>query len=152
VTGDRVTTLDIHQAATSRRFMNIEVEIPYWGPQVATFDPEKVLRRLKEQFPEAEIDPTDWAEREVASLDAFLEQRCVPPETKDAMRRQIRGKARRNGPVYRFKLADGVGTAIEGYSSRYRVVFRSAHDVEEECRSRIADFLRSLGLGNLIVR
>ena len=45
--------------------MDIEIEIPYWGPQVATFDPEKVLWRLKEQFPEAEIDPTDWAEREV---------------------------------------------------------------------------------------
>jgi hypothetical protein len=132
--------------------MNIEVEIPYWGPQVATFDPEKVLWRLKEQFPEAAIDRTDWAEREVASLDAFLDERAVPPVQKDTMKRQIRGKARRNGPVYKFKLTDGLGPEIEGYSSRYRVVFRSANDIEEGFRSRITDFLRSLGLGNLIVR
>ena len=38
------------------------------------------------------------------------------------MKSQIRGKARRNGPVYRFKLTDGLGAEIEGYSSRYRVV------------------------------
>jgi hypothetical protein len=132
--------------------MDIDVEIPYWGPQVATFDPENVLWRLKEQFPEAEIDPTDWAEREVASLDAYLEERAVRPEQKDTMKSQIRGKARRNGPVYRFKLTDGLGAEIEGYSSRYRVVFRSAHDIEEGFRSRITDFLRSLGSGNLIVR
>jgi hypothetical protein len=132
--------------------MDIEVEIPYWGPQVGTFDPEKVLWRLKEQFPTAEIDRTDWAEREVASLDTYLEERAVPPEQKDTMRRQIRGKAQRNGPVYRFKLSDGFGAEIEGYSSRYRVVFRSSHDIDECFRSRITDFLRSLGLGNLIVR
>jgi hypothetical protein len=132
--------------------MDIEVEIPYWGPQVATFDPEKVLWRLREQFPEAEIDPTDWAEREVASLDAYLEERAVRLDQKDTMKSQIRGKARRNGPVYRFKLTDKLGAVIEGYSSRYRVVFRSAHDIDEGFRSRITDFLRSLGLGNLIVR
>jgi hypothetical protein len=26
--------------------MDIEVEIPYWGPQVTTFDPQRVLWRL----------------------------------------------------------------------------------------------------------
>ncbi len=132
--------------------MYIEAAIKYWGPEIATFDPEKVLWRLKGQFPQADIDTTDWAEREVASVDSFLEQRSMAPETRDQLRKQIRGKARRNGPVYRFKLADGDGNPIEGYSSRYRVVFRSAHNVEEGFRRRIADFLQSLGLGDLAVR
>jgi len=107
--------------------------------------------RLKEHFPEADIDTTDRAQREVASLDSFLAQRSIDPETKQTMSRQIRGKARRNGPVYRFRLADGDCAAIKGYSSRYRVVFRSAHDIEEGFRLRITDFLRSLELGNLFV-
>jgi hypothetical protein len=132
--------------------MNIEVVIKYRGPGVATFDPEKVLWRLKEQFPEAEINTTDWAEREVASLDSFLEERAIAPETKETMRKQIRGKARRNGPVYKFKLVDGKGATIEGQSSRYRVVFRSAHDIEETFRQQITDFLRGLELGNVVVR
>jgi hypothetical protein len=132
--------------------MDIAVEIPYWGPQVATFDPEKVLCRLKEHFPEAEIDPTDWTEREVASLNAYLQERAITARHKDPMRSQIRGKARRNGPLYRFRLTDGSGAEIQGYSSRYRVVFRSDHDINEVFRRRITDFLRSLGLGNLIVR
>jgi hypothetical protein len=132
--------------------MNIQAEIKYWGLEVATFDPEKVLQRLKEQFPEADIDTTDWAESEVASLDSFLERRSVPAETSDAMRRQIRRKAVRNGPIYKFKLTDGDGISIEGYSSRYRVVFRSANDIDQKFCGRIIDFLRSLGLGNLTVR
>jgi hypothetical protein len=124
--------------------MNIRAVIEYWGPGVATFDPGKVLWRLKQQFPEAEIDPTDWAEREVDSLDSFLEQRSIGLETKETMRSQIRGKALRNGPVYRFKLADRDGVAIEGVSSRYCVAFRSTHDIEEAFRQRITDFLQSL--------
>jgi hypothetical protein len=132
--------------------MDIETVIEYSGPQVATFDPEKVLWRLKDQFPEADIDTTDWAEREVTSLDFFLAQRSIAPAKKDQMRSQIRGKARRSGPVYKFKLADGDGNTIEGCSSRYRVAFRSAYDIEEGFRRRITDFLRSLGLGDLLVR
>ena len=131
--------------------MNIQVVIKYWESGVATYDPEKVLWGLKEHFPEAEIDTTDWAQREVDSLDSFLDQRSLAPETKQTMSRQIRGKARRNGPVYRFRLTDGGGAVIEGYSSRYRVVFRSAHGVDEGFRSRITEFLRSLELGNLVV-
>jgi hypothetical protein len=131
--------------------MNIEAVIEYRGSAVATFDPEKVIWRLKQHFPEANIDLTDWAEREVASLDLFLEERSIDPDAKQTMRSQIRGKARRNGPVFRFKFADRHGAAIEGYSSRYRVVFRSTDDVEEACVQRITDFLRSLELGNLFV-
>jgi hypothetical protein len=132
--------------------MTISALIDYWGPGVANFDPEKVLQRLKEQFPEATIDPTVWAEREVASLDSFVEQRAIAPDTKQTMRSQIRGKALRNGPVYRFKLPDGDGVAVEGYSSRYCVVFRSKHDIEQGFQRRIFEFLQSLELGNLIVR
>ena len=41
---------------------------------------------------------------------------------------------------------------IEGNASRYRVVFRSVHDIQDEFRLRITDFLRSLELGNVVVR
>ncbi len=61
--------------APARSVMNIGAVIEYWGPGVATFDPQKVLGRLKEQFPEAATDTTDRAEHEVASLDLFLEHR-----------------------------------------------------------------------------
>ncbi len=131
--------------------MNIEAVIDYWGPGVATFDPEKVLWRLKEHFPEAEIDTADRAELEVASLDAFVEQQQFEPQTKDTMRRQIRGKSRRNGPVYQFNLTDG-GVLIEGRSSRYCVTFRSDQDIEGELRRRIVGFLESLNLGRLVIR
>ncbi len=132
--------------------MNIGAVIEYWGPGVATFDIQKVLWRLKEHFPEAETETTDRAEHEVASLDLFLEQRSIASEIKETMSRQIRGKALRNGPVYRFHMTDGTGAANEGVSSRYCVAFRSAHDVEERFRRRITDFLQSLELGNLVVR
>jgi hypothetical protein len=92
------------------------------------------------------------SQAEYSKLDAYLEERALPPERKNTMKSQIRGKARRNGPIYRFKLTDGLGAKIEGYSSRYRVVFRSAHGIEDGFRIRITEFLRSLGLGNLIVR
>jgi hypothetical protein len=129
--------------------MYLGARIDYWGKDVATFDPEKVLRRLREVFPAACIDWTDLAEKEVASLDQYLERSEASPEVKDTMRRQIRGKARSNGPCYGFRLDDGDGHPIEGRAGRYSVYFRSEEIVDEETRRRLIDFLKSLSLGKL---
>jgi hypothetical protein len=129
--------------------MYLGARIDYWGNDVATFDPEKVVWRLLEVFPAACIDWTDRAEKEVASLDQFLEKSDSSPEVKDTMRRQIRGKARRNGPCYRFRFDDGDGHPIDGRAGRYSVCFRSEEIVNEDTRRRLIDFLKSLSLGKL---
>ncbi|WP_435020421.1 hypothetical protein TA3x_001820 [Tundrisphaera sp. TA3] len=126
--------------------------IDYRGPGVACFDPEKVIDRLRERFPGAVVDPTDQAEREVARIDAFVGEAPADDEAMRAVRRQVRGKARRNGPVYRFQIDDGQGGSIEGRSSRYTVEFWADQAIGDDLRGRIVDFLRSLGLGKVIVR
>ena len=92
--------------------VRLGASVDYWGPGVACFDPEKVIDRLRGQFPGAVVDPTDQAEREVARIDAFSDEFRADDRVKQAVRGQIRGKARRNGPVYRFHLDDGLWARI----------------------------------------
>ena len=131
--------------------MTLVAAISYGGEGVACFDPEKVLHRLQTSFPEAVIDPTERAEAEVAAIDAFLEQNNAAPETRDRMKAQIRGKARRNGPVYGFTLPVPEGTTIEGLASRYSVHFRADSAIDAVLQRRIVAFLEALGLGTVRV-
>ena len=129
------------------REAELALEVAYWSESVGCFDPERVLVRVAASFPDAEFDPTDHAEREVASVERFLAEDDGPDENKASMRRQITGKARRNGPVYRFRLRMPSGAAVDGGASRYRVWLRPCGPLAPEERGRLHAFLASLELG-----
>src|SRR5690242_10574016 len=102
---------------------DITKEIAYWTESVACFDPEKVLDKLVEAFPQVEIDPIDYAQEELNRFRQFAREHIESEETRLTMLDQITGKARRNGPVYHFHLGSEGDVAIRGYVARYRVGF-----------------------------
>ncbi|SFH99826.1 hypothetical protein [Planctomicrobium piriforme] len=60
------------------------------------------------------------------------------------MLRQIAGKARRNGPGFNFQLGN-----LKGQASRYSVYFMADEPIDEEMRTKLIDFLRSLKYGTI---
>lgn len=126
--------------------MHITCSINYWSDEVATFDPEKVAGKLRAAFPEADVDPTDQAAAEVENLRRRIEPFFDTNPSLKTMLRQMQGKARRNGPVFAFKMP-----GIRGTVGRYSVVFMSEVDVEGSLRERIVAFLESLRLGSVKV-
>ena len=48
--------------------MEIRAQIDYWSEEVAVFDPEKVLDRLSQHFPDITIDPKNYSQDEVEKV------------------------------------------------------------------------------------
>jgi hypothetical protein len=127
--------------------MQIACGLYYSSDDVAVFDPEKVVAKLRLAFPDVDIDPTDQSAAEVERIRQFIESKAdSDPNVRSTMLRQIQGKARRNGPVYSFSLAGLTGTA-----GRYSIAFIAEVEIEPSLRQRIVSFLESLGLGTVTV-
>ncbi len=131
--------------------MEISVAIDYWSEGVLCFDPEKVVTKLIDVFPTLEVDPTDWAEVEVQKVAGNLQPSDAAASVKETMLRQIRGKARRNGPVFNFKLVTDEGSVLTGRANRYSVAVRSASSINAECQRRLVALFESFKAGTVTI-
>lgn len=131
--------------------MLIRLTLDYWSDGVLCLDPEKVLVKLKQVFPTLEADLTDWAEREVQQLAERLQPSDASDATKETMLRQIRGKQRRNGPVYHFRIPQTNEPELTGMVSRYGMHLRAAGELASERQAQIVALLESFGAGRVSI-
>ena len=83
----------------------IYCSIDYYSESVLCFDPQKLLSKLSDAFPNVEIDREDLSAKEVAWVTEYTESNSEMQDAhKEMMRRQIAGKQSRMGPDYRFKF------------------------------------------------
>ena len=124
----------------------ITCSIDYYSDSVLCFDPPKILSKLQQAFPSAEIDRTDLSTAEVAWVTEYTETNSdMPDERKEMMRKQIAGKQQRVGPAYRFKISD----SVSGYVNRYSIVFKTEAEFTDDDTHRIRSFMTSLGTGKI---
>lgn len=129
--------------------MRISCTLRYGSDSVVCFDPEKVLVQLLKRFPDGEVDHTDLAAAEVERFREFLDtQPDMTDERRATMLRQIRGKARRNGPRYSFTLPGD----ITGYTGRYSIDFWHESEIDPTLEKQIVEFLQSLKIGTVDVK
>lgn len=106
---------------------------------VAAFDPTIVAVRVQREFPDAELDPTDYAWRMLnacrrhGSVDEF--GKVFDLEASDA---------RRRGPIRLFRIPAPKGDWIRGSAERHRVWFHDEKPIPEPLRSRLLDFVERL--------
>jgi hypothetical protein len=134
--------------------MVIEVHLDYSSESVICFDPEKVILKLQEEFPETSTDWKDQAEAELQSVSAFLQDRGsnLSKRNGEHMVVSIRRKTWQNGPAFLFKLHIDRGIEVSGWARRYRVGFESEADLPENIKLRLIRFLEGLGLGKISFR
>lgn len=124
----------------------IYCSIDYYSESVLCFDPQKVLSKLSDAFPNVEIDREDLSAKEVAWVTAYTESNSeMQDDHKEMMRRQIAGKQSRMGPAYRFTFSD----AISGHVHRYSLVFKSESTFPNDVGDQIRDFMTTLGAGTI---
>lgn len=103
---------------------------------VGCFDPRIVIARLREAFPEAEVNPQDLAWRDYDTFRQHcLGEGAIRIATNDAIRR---------GPIWTFRLPVAGKTAIRGYAERYTVRIISEEPIPEPLRFRFIAFLEQL--------
>jgi hypothetical protein len=104
---------------------------------LCAFDPNKVVWRLRGQFPGLEVDPRDFAWRD---FDMFTQHGLV--DESGALGIAARD-ARRRGPIWMFKLPTECG-AISGKAERHFVSFLSESPFPEPLRSQLIAFVEGL--------
>jgi hypothetical protein len=125
------------------------IHLNYWDDAVGVFEPAKVLRQLRKAFPQVEIDPTDLQRVRLLRELEFWSQGAREPEVRETLIRQSWGLYRTNGPTYRFVIPFASGHRVEGGARRLSVTFKLPPGLPSEDRERLADFLRSLRMGEL---
>lgn len=128
--------------------MRIEASIDYWDESVLTFDPEKVVVRVRDYFPQVVIEPKDYSMDELERVTKFANENFEEPRRSKIIT-SIRGKNWTNGPSFRFKTPLENEIEITGYSQRYCIAFESKRGIDLEIENTIIDFLKSLKYGEI---
>jgi hypothetical protein len=128
--------------------MQIWLTIDPHGDGVLTFDPGKVLDRLAEYLPEADIDPIDYGWEEIEKITKLANEQCAEP-TRSTIINQIVGKNRRNGPTYKFRIATREAAEINGHARRYSIRFACDKVFNAAAEKKIIEFLKSLKYGEI---
>jgi uncharacterized protein YecE (DUF72 family) len=128
--------------------MIILAEINYDDNEVLTFDPEKVLKRIKLFFDKVEIDTTDYSRKRLERTIKLANEEAEEPSRSDIIN-QILANNRRIGPAFRFKVFLDGETEVSGNVSRYLVKFSVNHEFSNENEKLLANFLKSLNYGSI---
>lgn len=120
------------------------------GPGVVTFDPGKVLQRIKDVFPGMTCDYHDHAMARLDSLQQFFRDYAVPDERRQTMERQTRHSTAENGPVYLFAIERPDGSVITGSTRRYRTTFRTATLFDPSMEAQLIALLRGFKVGFIL--
>lgn len=129
--------------------MRIGVRLNYWSEFVGTFDPLKVVARIRRDFPEAIVDPTDYdAEKLKRDLKVMesIPFEVIPEERRAVMIRQVTHTAQQDGPTFRFEIPTAAGP-VKGQARRYSVMLDLPDGLDNDVRGRFEAFLKGLRLG-----
>src|SRR5207253_570626 len=113
----------------------------YGHPSGAVFDPDMVLQRVQEEFPEAVVLPGDQL--------TLAAERAQAQGAASHVAETLRRNAHSYGPARAFRLPVPAGGTVQGRVRRYDVAFLYDHPLAEELKHRILAFLRALGIGRL---
>lgn len=128
--------------------MRIEANIEYWDDNVLTFDPEKVIGKLRKYFPQTIVDPKDYSMDELERFIKYANDNVSEPNRSRVIA-SMRGKNWANGPTFRFRILGESEREITGYAKRYCVAFESKQDIDFKIEKAIIEFLKSLKYGEI---
>ncbi len=106
--------------------------------------------KLTEYFPGLAVEE-EWLEiGEYSRLEDFLENKQTDAEIRRTMLRQIRLKQISQGPTFKFDMpSSDQGIPILGTFNRWGLTFKRPSQFAEHDRTRILEFLASLGHGTV---
>jgi hypothetical protein len=113
----------------------------YGDPSGCVFDPEAVVEKVRETFPNVNVLPGDQL--------ALGSERAAASGAADHVVRTLRRNQHDYGPAYAFQIGIEGGKTIEGRARRYDVTFLFPDPLEEQWRQRLLGFVRSLGPGRI---
>lgn len=99
------------------------------------FDPTIVVQRLRNTFPDLEVDPDDFSQRDCKHFETHGEAKCAQIAENDS---------RRRGPIWVFRLHGPGHCVVTGHAERYVVEVVSDAPIPEPLRSNFLSFLEGI--------
>ena len=130
--------------------ISLGIWLVFEDDSVRAFEPTKVICRIRDRFPTAEIDSTDHQRvRLLQELDIWATQ-AYEPELRERLIRQSWRLYQTNGPTYRFVIAFPTGHRVRGGARRLSVYFSIPKDLPTESYEELVSLLLSLQMGTPI--
>jgi hypothetical protein len=117
----------------------VAAKIPGFGTElhnIGCFDPTIIICRLRKSFPEAVVNPEDFAWRD---YDSFRRRGAI-----DGAVRIAESDARRRGPIWTFTIPTGPERVVRGKAERYVVSIFDTEPIPADLKSRFLSFLEEL--------
>ena len=125
----------------------MSIQLDFWDDSVAAFEPAKVGRLLRQTFPDASIDPTDYQQIQLERELKYWSREEIIPELRATLIRQSWGSYKTNGPTYRFMVPFPPSHQVRGHARRLSVSFWLPPALPPEHREQLRAFLVSLQMG-----
>lgn len=114
----------------------VSAKIEYASDSVICFDPNKIVFRLMEEFPEIIVCYEDYGWRD---YDLFKRRGAY-----EGAIRTAENDARRRAPIYIFRFRNLNGQIIRGKAERYFITIQSDKNIPAELKQRLLSFFDSL--------
>ena len=126
----------------------MEMSISWHDDTVICFEPQKVMWRVKEWFPEATLDYTDYGDVKRNREKAVFTDQVMEEDQRARLFDQCDDAYRVNSPSYRFQIpCDDGGGDVQGISRRLVVSVRRDTVPPSQVLKRLEDFLKSFEIG-----
>ena len=122
--------------------ISARIEVDVGLEPVCCFDPTKVVARLRDAFPDLEVDSEDYALRIYDGLVASGASGAAVTAKADSHRR---------GPIWTFRFSLPQHSGVRGCAERYFVRFVSDTPIAEPFRSSLIGFLDRLKFASCVV-
>lgn len=119
----------------------VSAKIEWDSDSVICFDPNKIVFRLMEEFPEIIVCYEDYGWRD---YDLFKSRGLY-----EGAIRSAENDARRRAPIYIFRFRNSDGQIIRGKAERYFITIQSDKKIPTELKQKLLSFFDSLKIGEI---
>jgi hypothetical protein len=113
----------------------------YAHPSGAVFEPQTVVEKMKEKFPDSNILPGDQL--------ALSAERAARLGAAGPVVEKLRKNAQTYGPAFALEIPIPGGGMVQARARRYDVTFLFDTNIPKNLRDVLISFLQSLGEGQL---
>jgi hypothetical protein len=127
--------------------MELSLTLDWWSDTVGVFEPELVLRRIHQTFPETIFDPIDYQEQQLLKEVAHWQSAVSDPIQQAKLIQQSKDNYRTNGSTFKCTIPFKPSWHVEGIVRRLSVRFLLPPAFPRAYQQQLEGFLRSLTMG-----
>ncbi len=127
--------------------IELSLTLDWWSDTVGVFEPELVLRRIHQTFPDTVFDPIDYQEQQLLKEVSHWQSAVSDPIQQAKLIQQSKDNYRTNGPTFKCTIPFMPDWHVEGITRRLSIRFFLPTAFPSIYQQKLENFLHSLAMG-----